>query len=127
MDNSLMYEDFKRVGPMEAVAVAPSRFVESLAPSGRFVQENKRWVYRPNNFVTFQVQPKVVGILITLIGRPDQFRERAEAFGFKKEEYLKRLDPDRGAYSRYQIKTPDQLLPAAQFIKWAFENSKKSK
>jgi hypothetical protein len=121
-----MFEDFRRTGHMDAIAIALSRFVESLAPGGQFVKEGRKWIYRPNNFVTFESQPRKVGILLTLRGTPAHFRERAETFGFK-DEYIKNLDRERSAYSRYPVRSPGQLLAAAQFIKWAFDNPKKSK
>jgi hypothetical protein len=121
-----MYEDFRRAGPIESIAVALSRFVESLAPGGQFVKEGRKWIYRKNNFVTFEVQPRKVGILLTLRGTPAHFKARAEAFGFG-EEYIKRLDQERSAYSRYPVRNPGQLLAAAQFIKWSFDNTQKPK
>jgi|ERR1700693_3012458 len=75
-NQSLMYEDFKRAGPIEAIAIALSRFVETIVP-GRFEKAGQKWIYRPNNFVTFEVQPRKVGILLTLRGTPGHFRERA--------------------------------------------------
>jgi hypothetical protein len=64
--------------------------------------------------------------MLTLYGFPAKFKDRAEAYGLH-EEYVKRLDQDRPAYSRYPVRNPGQLLAAAQFIKWAFDHSKKSK
>ena len=126
MSQEAMYEDFRRAGSMDVIAIALSRFAETLAPGGQFVKENRKWIYRPNNFVTFEVQPRKRGVLLTLRGGPEQFKSRAEAFGLQ-EEWVKRLDRDRAAYSRYPVRNPGQLLPAAQFIKWAFDNSKKRK
>jgi hypothetical protein len=120
-----MDEDFRRAGPMDVIAVALSRFAESLLP-GQFVREGQRWVYRPNNFVTFQVQPRKAGVLLTLRGYPAAFRERAEAFGLK-DEHVNGLGRDRSSYSRYPVRKPGQLLAAAQFIKWAYDNSKPTK
>lgn len=93
---------------------------------GRFEKAGQKWIYRPNNFATFEVQPRKVGILLTLRGTPGHFRERAEAFGFR-DEYIKNLDLYRSAYSRYPVRNVGQLLAAAQFIKWAFDNTKKSR
>ena len=124
MTNSPMQEDLRRVEDLEATGVALSRFAESLAPGGTFVKQGRKWIYRPNNFVTFEVQPRASGIVITLRGGPEQFRARAEAFGFK-DEYVKNLNRERAAYSRYPVRNPGQLLAAAQFIRWAFDNSNK--
>jgi hypothetical protein len=126
MSQSAMYEDFGRAGSMDTIAMALSRYAQSLAPGGEFKKAGRKWIYRPNNFVTFEVQPRKAGILLTMRGVPGQFRERAEAFGLR-DEYVKRLDRDRAAYSRYPVRAPDQLLAAAQFIKWAFDNWKKAK
>lgn len=120
MSQNLMHEDFRRAGPMEAIGVALSRFAESLSPDGKFVKEGPRWICRPNNFVTFAVQPRKAGVLLTLRGTPAHFRERADAFGLR-DEYIRNLDKDRAAYSRYPVRNPSQLLAASLFIKWAFE------
>jgi hypothetical protein len=122
-----MHEDLARAGSMSAIAIALSQYAESLAPSGRFISKGRRWVYDPNNFVTFEVQPRKKGVVVTLQGTMGHFRERAEAFGHK-DEYVENLEPDRsGYYCRYPVRNAKQILAAAQFIKWAFENSKKSK
>jgi hypothetical protein len=126
MDESSMEEDFRRARSMDVIAIALSRFARSLQPGGQFVLEGHRWIYRPNNFVTFEVQPRKAGVLLTLCGPPAAFRERAEAFGLK-DEYVNRLDRSRSSYSRYPVRNSGQLLAAAQFIKWAYDNSKPRK
>ena len=123
MSHDAMHEDFLRAGGMQTIAITLSRYAESLAPGGEFIKEGRKWIYRPNNFVTFEVQPRKAGILITMRGGPEQFRPRAEAHGLLIE--YGNLDRDRSAYSRYPVRNPGQLLAAAQFIKWAFDNSKK--
>jgi hypothetical protein len=121
MSQNAMYEDFERAGKMEVIAKALSSYVQSLAPGGEFILEGKRWVYRHQNFVTFSVQPKKAGVMLTLSGSPGSFRERMETFGFRKE-YENDLERERTSYSRYPVRSPGQLLVAAQLIKWAFDN-----
>jgi hypothetical protein len=122
--NQSMDEDFARAGSMDVIAIALSRFAESLDPKGQFVKEGRKWVYRRNNFVAVEVQPRKQGIMLTLYGFPAKFQDRAEASGLH-EELVKRLEPDRAAYSRYPVRNHGQLLAAAQFIKWAFDHSNK--
>ena len=121
-----MYEDFACAGSMDVRAIVLSLFAESLDPKGQFVKEGRKWIYRRNNFVAFEVQPRKQGIMLTLYEFPAKFKQQAEAFGLY-EEYVHRLEQDRPAYSRYPVRNPGQLLAAAQFIKWAFDHSKKSK
>src|SRR5229473_3417027 len=79
--NQSMGEDFARSGGMDVIAIALSRFAESLDPKGQFVKEGRKWIYRPNNFVAFEVQPRKQGIMLTLYGFPAKFQDRAEASG----------------------------------------------
>ncbi|MDD5544696.1 MAG: hypothetical protein PHX83_16135 [Acidobacteriia bacterium] len=126
MNKNPMYEDFRRSGPMEVIAIALSQFAVSLQPDGEFVQRGRRWIFHPNNFVAFEVQPRKARVVLTLCGSPAAFRERSEAFGLK-DEYVKVLERDRPSYSRYPVGSPRQLLAASQFIKWAYDNSKPRK
>ena len=123
MCQSLMDEDFGRLGgDLQIIAAALALFAKSLSPGGEYEKEGARWIYRPNDFVTFQVQPKKRAILLSLRGHRMAFKEKAENCGF---ERAWREDLDRGwslSYSEYQITNANQLAAAAQFVKWASEH-----
>jgi len=123
MEPGSIYADFRRLGGMEPVGAALALFAESLSPGGEFRLEGekaKKWIYRPNNFVTFQVQTRKPVMVITLRGLYVEFINEAKGTLFYKDSLA--LDRDMGTYSRYRIDRPNQLLPAAYFIKLAFDH-----
>ncbi|MDP2997765.1 MAG: hypothetical protein Q8N47_09770 [Bryobacterales bacterium] len=137
MSSGSMYEEFRLAGDVVGdIGAALARFAESLSPGGQFGKENRAWIYRPNNFVAFQVQSKKGGILLTLRGLPvSYFKDLAEKaglsdyFGVVAEKagigaVWMGLDRARSSYSTYPIRNAGQLLAAAQFIKWASEYRK---
>ena len=119
MSQASIYEDFGRVGDMGPVGAALARFAESLSPDSEFKLENKRWVLRPKNLVTFQIQVKKPVIVMTFSGHPVQFKDRAENAGLRIE--WQKLDQAMSSYSSYKITSAGQLLAASQFIKWGKE------
>jgi hypothetical protein len=123
MSDIPIYQDFARMGEMAPIAIALSRFAESLSPGGGFKKKegDRKWIYRPNNFVTFEVQPRKRGILLTLRGSLPYYKDRSETFPELREEYINRLESGPWEYCSYPVRSPSQLLAAAQFIKWAFE------
>ncbi len=125
MSSSSMHEDFRRVGDLEPIGVALARYAEALSPGGAFQKEGGRWIYRPHNFITFRVQPRIGGILLTLSGHPIHYKERAAKAGFY-EDWLK-TGSEMASYTTYSITDASQLLAAAQFIKWASEYGRKGR
>jgi hypothetical protein len=118
-----LQDEFRRAGDVEATGAALARYAESLSP-GEFKLEGERWVYRPLNFVTFQVQKKQPVVVMTFSGYPRQFETKAEEAGLTKE--WRSLSRTR-EYSACKITNPGQLLAASQFIKWGFEYKTRSK
>jgi len=113
-----LYDELSRLGELSPVGVALARFAESLSPGGRFVRERSRWVYRPDNFVTFAVHHKKSRKLtLTLSGRPVQYKSLSEKADLGRA--WQDLERDRSEYSRYDVARPEHLLPAAFFLRCA--------
>lgn len=114
---SSLDEGRNRLDELSSVGVGLARYAESLSPGGRFVHEGTRWVYRPDNFVTFSIQKRNPKFTLTLSGHSVQFKNRAERAGLEAERWD--LEVARREYSRYTVAKPGQLLAAAFFIRCA--------
>src|SRR6266849_2342751 len=108
--SATVYDELKRAGEIECVGVALAQFAESLSPGGEFKLEGKSWVYRPLNFVTFQVQRRSPTIVIAFSGHPAMFKDRAEKADLTLE--WRSLSNIMREYSMYKIANPGQLLAA---------------
>ena len=114
-----IYDEFGHLGDLGVIGSALAQYAESLCPGGSYKQEGHRWVYRPENFVTFAVHYKrrARNVTLTFSGHPAQFKvppERADLY----EAWLE-LKKDKGEYSRYKIENASHLLAAASFIRLA--------
>lgn len=109
---------------MECVGVALARYAESLASGGAFKWQDPKWIYRPLNFVTFQIPQRRPIIVLTFSGHRAMFKGKAESAGLT-AEWLKLSDMRE--YSVYKIEAPGQLLAATQFIRWGLEYKQRRK
>lgn len=80
---------------------------------GQLVQEHRRYVERPINFWTTEVQRTISQIKITLYGRPHDFSIPSDV----------QIKDDRPGYSAFKLSSPNQLESAAELVKQAWRRS----
>ena len=105
-------EELQRIPELTSVGRALVQFTMSLT-NGRFVREQKTWVYRPPNFVAFRVQhARAQTIALSLCGNWRTFEE----------EPVLRLSGGRNPmWVRCTIDSPRQLAAASYYIEHAFK------
>ena len=94
-------------------------FVRSIHPKGDFSQETKSWVYRPDNFVVFDIHyQRANSITLSLRGSPSEFQHY---------EILPLSLGMGHVYSRCKIENPNQLDAASYYIRRALELYKRGR
>lgn len=115
------YAELHQLDDLGDVGAALARYVRALDPRGSFEREGGRWVNRPDNFLTLTIHHKrAMNIVLTLRGHTLTYKEPAQEAGLG-DDWVRDLERDRASYSRYRITKAAQLLPAAYFIRVAFE------
>ncbi|WP_206486579.1 hypothetical protein [Thalassotalea sp. G2M2-11] len=105
-------DNLNELGDLSIVGLAIADYSESIADNGKFELNGKRWVIRPNNFVTLEPHWKrAKNIAISLRGNPSEFAEFKEL----------PLKEGMSGYSECTITTPNQLAAAAFYIRRAQE------
>ena len=94
------------------IGLALIDFIQSIQPIGNFQFESNSWVYRPNNFVAFDIHyQRANNITLSLRGQPNEF-----------DHYTSLpIYAGRGNYSRCKIESSNQLDAAAYYIRRALE------
>jgi hypothetical protein len=106
-----IYDELVDLGQLRHCGIALVEYSMALSEMSLRLA-GRRWVARPDNFVTFTVQTaRNRDIVATLRGHP---------FEFETHEELK-LKHDRGGYSRFNFSKPAQLYAATAQIRRAFE------
>jgi len=105
-------DEISKLDGIRHVGLALLDFSRSIL-KGNFELEGNYWVYRPDNFVTFDVHWKRANnITLSLRGAPSEF-EALDCLPLKTGM--------GGVYSRCKIERADQLDAAASYIRRALE------
>ena len=108
-----MVTEFEQIPRLEEVGVALTRFAMAISNSYPCC-ENEQWVFRPENFCTFNIQYKrAQHVSISLRGAPREFLQCDE----------QRLTDSmgNGAYSKFYLESPAQLAMAAMHVRRAYD------
>lgn len=107
-----IYEEMKELKFLAITGFALVDYAESISDDGKFELSNKRWVIRPNNFVTLQPHWKqTTNVAISLRGNPHEFAELPEL----------PLKEGMSGYSECKVTLPSQLAAATFYIRRAKE------
>ena len=105
--------EIQQLPSISQLGLALSAFVRAIHSPGEFVHEGRSWVYRPDNFVTFDIHyQRARNITLSLRRAPTEF------------EQIPSLPLTAGmgyVYSRCKIERADQLDAAAYYIRRALE------
>jgi len=102
--------EINELGFLSTTGLALVEYAESISNGGKFELNNKRWVIRPNNFVTFEPHWKrTTNIAISLRGNPEEFAELSE---LPLKEGMK-------GYSECTVISSSQLAGATFYIRRA--------
>src|SRR5438445_795244 len=106
-------QEIQQLESISPVGLALVAFARAIHPTGDFVLESRSWIYRPDNFVTFDIHfQRANNITLSLRGGTSEF-----------DEYpLLPLTIGMGhVYSRCKIERADQLDAASYYIRRALE------
>ena len=95
-----------QLGDLKHVAMALLQFCRSLTP-GDFVKTSAAWIYRPNNFVGFEIRykrTKKLNVLARPVRVPDDVKQ------------LLRNWAGPLGYLRLEVDSPRKLAPACVYI-----------
>lgn len=108
----MLEDEIVNLRNLKSTGLALVEFAQSLFPGTAFEQNGRRWVARPNNFVTFEVHwRRSRNISLSLRGKPDEFLL---------SECLP-LRAGMGGYSECKVTNVRQLAAAAAYIETAAE------
>jgi hypothetical protein len=95
-----IYEELDRLdSTLNHAGITIIEFVQGLA-GGKFLKEERRWVFRPQNFVTLTIHAiRTSNITITLRGNPEEFAPLSQI----------ELKQDRNGYSICKLESIMQL------------------
>jgi hypothetical protein len=112
----------QEIGNLDGIAPlghALVEFVTAIHPGGTFEREGKSWVYRPDNFVVFDVHyQRANNLTLSLRGAPREFETHAD---------LPLIYGMGRVYARCKIESADQLDAAAYYIRRALELYKRGR
>lgn len=115
----MLENDLSEIPELRHVGIALAQFTRSLFPGSDFKREGHRWVFRPENYVTFSVHSaRSRHIRLSLRGNRDEFSEH------KSTPLKKRRNP---SWSECIISDPGQLLAVANYIDRAAELFKRGR
>jgi hypothetical protein len=114
----MLKDDIATIPELKNIGLALIEFAESLFPDTQFEAEGKRWVARPNNFVTFEVHwQRVRNITMSLRGNPEEFIESDKL----------PLNAGMAGYSECKVTSPKQLDVASSYVARAGELYKRGR
>ena len=71
-------QEIRKLSGIDTIGHALMDFVVAIHPGGSFVQEERSWVYRPDNFVVFYVHfQRANNITLSLRGAPHEFDQHS--------------------------------------------------
>jgi hypothetical protein len=97
---------------LEETVAALAEFAASLYPEGKFTKQGNRWVFTPQNFVTFQPLKTRDEVVLTLRGNPIEFLVFQE---------LPLAEYRHQSYSSCVVTSPHQLMAASSYIHRAYQ------
>jgi len=98
---------------LAGVVLSLAKFAVALSGS-QPVRENKQWVFRPNNFVAFLIQPRKGNVKVSVYGSKSQFGNAGSLILKKGRE---------NCWTSFAVERPTQLANAATCIQTAFDLS----
>jgi hypothetical protein len=115
----VLENDLAEIPELKHIGTALAQFARSLFPGSDFKREGSRWVFRPENYVTFSVHSaRSRHIRLSLRGNRDEFSEHKTA------PLKKGRNP---SWSECIISEPAQLLAVASYIDRAAELFKRGR
>jgi hypothetical protein len=103
-------EELSQLPELKSIGIALVDFSEALIGGTKFELEGRRWVARPENFVTFEIHwQRTQNITLSLRGRPEEFLSHAEFPALQLTEGM-------AGYSGCKIESASQLAAAAYYI-----------
>jgi hypothetical protein len=115
----MLESDVAEIAELKHVGVALAQFACSLFPESDFRREGRRWVFRPENYVTFSVHSsRSRHIRLSLRGNREEFSEHIGT------PLKKGRNP---SWSECIVADPRQLLAAASYIDRAAELFKRGR
>lgn len=108
---SVLLSELNQLKGISEGAVALMKYAMALS-SSEFEHEGQRWVFRPENFVTFEVHcQRSNNLTVTLRGDPSEFQTKAEL----------PLDRSMNGYSAFKLTENGQLEAAFSYVRRAKE------